>query len=191
MDMERKAVKCICCGEDIKQGYNPQGGGMAKIYCSAKCRARQWARDNKERVRASQRKYEAKPENKLRKSIRGRNRKDWLHTTPEYKLFNNAKARAKEKNLEFTIKLSDIKIPEVCPLLGIPLESGKNKCQPNSPSLDRINTQRGYVPNNVWVISHKANTIKSDLTFSELKMFLEKLEVIIVEQKIHEDRKDM
>lgn len=118
-----------------------------------------------------------------------RNRKDWLRYTTEYKLFRGAKTRAKEYGYEFTIKLEDIKIPEFCPLLGFRLIRGRNKLQFDSPSLDRIDSKKGYSPDNIWVISFKANTIKSDCSLEEMKILVENFEQKIVEMRIHEDRK--
>lgn len=39
---------------------------------------------------------------------------------PRYNMFSNAKKRAKEFDLPFNIRIEDILIPEICPLLGIP-----------------------------------------------------------------------
>ena len=40
---------------------------------------------------------------------------------------------------------------------------------PGSPTLDRIVPSLGYVPGNVVVISHKANSIKSNATAAEIR----------------------
>jgi len=95
----------------------------------------------------------------------------YKQTSNEQKLFNSAKKRAKQKNLKFEIKIEDIKIPEFCPMLGIPLfpASGKN-AHDNSPTLDRLDSNLGYTPENILVISHRANTIKGNATPEELKI---------------------
>ncbi len=82
--------------------------------------------------------------------------------SPIYKRFmlNAARKRAKDKGLEFSITLEDIVIPEKCPILGLFLEVSKGKPSDNSPSLDRINPDKGYVPGNVGVISYRANSLK-------------------------------
>ena len=50
-----------------------------------------------------------------------------------------------------------------CPVLGIKMEFGqKNNSFDNSPSLDKIIPQKGYVKDNVVWISMKANQIKSN-----------------------------
>lgn len=88
---------------------------------------------------------------------------------PRLKMFLAAKARAKAKSLPFNISLDDIQIPETCPILGMPLISHEDKCDFDSPSLDRITPHLGYVKGNIQIISHKANTIKSNATLDELK----------------------
>lgn len=75
-----------------------------------------------------------------------------------------AKQRAQRKNLPFDLTPTDIQIPDRCPVLGIPLEfshTGTGGITDNSPSLDRIKPELGYVKGNVAVISKRANTIKS------------------------------
>lgn len=89
--------------------------------------------------------------------------------TPEANMLDRSKSRAKKKGFEHTISITDIHIPDICPLLGIPLFPGTNgKVGPNSPTLDRIDSSKGYTPDNIWVISYKANTIKSNATPGEL-----------------------
>lgn len=99
--------------------------------------------------------------------------------TPEHLLWRAAKMRAKKKGLSFDIESQDIKIPENCPLLGIKLQQSKDRLAPNSPSLDRLDTSRGYVRGNVWVISHAANRMKGDATLDELKLFVKNLERVL------------
>jgi hypothetical protein len=83
-------------------------------------------------------------------------------------LWQGARRRAREKGLPFDIEVVDVLIPEVCPVLGIPLAMAAGKVAPNSPTLDRIVPERGYVKGNVLVISFRANTIKQDATPEEL-----------------------
>lgn len=82
-----------------------------------------------------------------------------------------AKARAKRDRAPFTITIDDIVIPARCPVLGIPLRVGRGRGGSTfqSPTLDRLVAAMGYVPGNVAVISHRANTIKSNATVPELE----------------------
>lgn len=85
------------------------------------------------------------------------------------KMLWNSKKRAKEKGLEFNISVEDILIPDKCPLLGIPMYVQGKKQTQNSPSLDRIDSTKGYVKGNVMVISMMANTMKHVATFEQFE----------------------
>lgn len=93
--------------------------------------------------------------------------------TPEWKMHQRAKQRCKASGREFTISVEDIKIPEVCPILGIKLNmnSGRSGAYTNSPSLDRIDNRRGYTPDNIQVISQKANAMKHAASNQDLHKF--------------------
>jgi hypothetical protein len=93
-----------------------------------------------------------------------------------YGLYRNAFSRAKRDNLPFTITPQDIPdIPEFCPLLGIPIIQASKKCVSGSPTLDKILPALGYTKENVWIISHRANTIKSDASVEELILIAKNL----------------
>jgi hypothetical protein len=91
------------------------------------------------------------------------------------RLVNAARARCKKSGLEFNITVDDFEIPDNCPLLGIPLfvAEGRRAVKSNSASLDRIDSSKGYTKENIWVISFKANTMKSDSTLDEFIMMAE------------------
>lgn len=85
-------------------------------------------------------------------------------------IINNAKGRARRKGVAFAITIDDVDIPDVCPIFGMKLKKNKGFSQDNSPTLDRIRPDLGYVPGNVVVLSHLANTIKSTATSADLYM---------------------
>lgn len=91
--------------------------------------------------------------NLLRRNVHRRN--------PQKELYRAAKARSKRKEIEFSIELDDIIIPEFCPILLIPLKVGDGKIQDSSPSLDRIDNSLGYIKGNIQVISNLANRMKN------------------------------
>lgn len=98
----------------------------------------------------------------------------WIAANPLNRMINAARSRAKQKGLPFDLTIQDISIPESCPVLGIPLVSGQNGIQcDNSPTLDRIIPELGYVRGNVIVVSARANRIKNDANITELKQVLE------------------
>jgi hypothetical protein len=98
----------------------------------------------------------------------------YARRTIEQKLWHSCQQRARRDGIEFTITLADVVVPEFCPVFGYKLESGAGfgSVQRSSPTVDRIDNSRGYVPGNVQVISHRANTIKSNATAEELERLL-------------------
>lgn len=87
-------------------------------------------------------------------------------------LLNQARYRAKKKGELFDIELSDLDIPERCPVFDIPLAYSPGKRTDNSYSLDRWDNAKGYVKGNVRVISWRANQYKGDLTLEEVERLL-------------------
>lgn len=117
-----------------------------QLYCSQKCRIGFW---NKECSLSSPK---------------------WHKKNPAKVMLRSARHRAKKQGLPFNITIDDIVIPEVCPVLGIQLEcnAGTGSAKQNSPSLDKIIPELGYVVGNVQVISYLANVMKHDATPKQL-----------------------
>ena len=94
-------------------------------------------------------------------------RKGYASKNSDRFMLNRAKSRSIKRGVPFSVLLHEIEIPLVCPVLGIVLERGKERHTDNSPSLDRIFPDRGYVPGNIAVISQRANRIKNNGTANE------------------------
>jgi hypothetical protein len=95
----------------------------------------------------------------------------WLQDLSiEKRLLYSARTRAKKNGLVCTITEDDIIVPEICPILLIKMYRvpGQRQHGP-SPSLDRIDNTKGYVPGNVRVISYRANTLKNNMTFQQIE----------------------
>jgi len=92
----------------------------------------------------------------------------------EYGLWLNAKRRAKKKGLEFNLSFLDMpKIPEYCPILGIQIKANyKAGPTDSSPSVDRIDNNKGYIVGNIRVISNRANRLRQDGTLEEWKLLI-------------------
>lgn len=125
-------------------------------------RARQWALNHPDERKEIRIRWERNNPDKLKI-----NQANYRKKTPHKYLYCNAKRRARQRNIEFTIELSDVQIPDKCPLLGIPIDS-YDKWQGSHPSLDRIDSSKGYIKGNVMVISHRANMLKNNSTADEL-----------------------
>jgi hypothetical protein len=98
-------------------------------------------------------------------------RKRKRHANLAWYLFLECRTRAKRNGVEFDLSPADIVIPEHCPVFGFVLKPAEGKLRDSSPSVDRINTERGYVRGNVQVISYKANRMKTNATGPELLQF--------------------
>lgn len=92
--------------------------------------------------------------------------------SPWYLMWAGARQRALKKNLPFDIEQEDVRDLvvdlEFCPVLGVKLGWDNDKLLDNSPTLDKIKPELGYVKGNVAVISNKANRIKTDANLEEI-----------------------
>ncbi len=155
----------------------------------------QWAHNNPEKVAESKKKYRKDHSEEIRaygrqyysvnkKSIlAARNseanlakhhqwEKTYYTDHPEKLLVKFARKRAKDNGVPFNITAEDIRYcfpaDGCCPITKQPFERGNGKVGPRSMSLDRIIPELGYVPGNIAVISHLANTIKQNCTDPEV-----------------------
>ena len=103
------------------------------------------------------------------------NRRKHYRNHPENRMLMQAKQRAKRRNLEFNLTIDDIVIPVKCPLLGVPFVLGVQGNYEYTPSLDRIDPNKGYIKGNVWVITKKANSMKNSATKEELLKFADNI----------------
>ena len=87
--------------------------------------------------------------------------------TMQRRLYDSAKSRATKKKRDFNIELDDIVIPEICPVFGTAI---------GTPSIDRIDSNKGYVKGNIRVISLRANHLKNNATVEEMRLVLADLE---------------
>lgn len=103
------------------------------------------------------------------------------HSSPRKKLTNiqhikrrmyfHTRSSAKARGLEHSIEIDDIVLPEICPILKKPLNYGEFEHNKNMvPSLDRIDSTKGYIKGNVQVISWRANSLKNNATDEELAL---------------------
>jgi hypothetical protein len=98
---------------------------------------------------------------------------------PVLYMWRNSRNRAKALGIEFSITQSDIIVPEFCPVLGLKLSfnHGKQGFYANeSPSIDRFNNAKGYIKENIRIISWRANMLKRDGTLDEFRKIVAYLE---------------
>lgn len=133
-----------------RKEYSAKRQKTKQALCNAESRA--WALANPERTR------------EIEKASRDRNKLKAI--------FRNVRKRAKARGMEFDLDLSDLEVPEVCPVFNVPfvLNATWANCD-FSPSVDRIDSSKGYVKGNVQVISRLANCMKWTATPEQLVAF--------------------
>lgn len=133
---------------------------------------------NTEKKKAYDREYYAANADKKRKQARqyySENINSVKDKAREHRLANresvmlkNARNRARDMCIPFSISIKDIEIPDTCPILGITIAAQGPRTAENSPELDRIVPELGYTRENVQVISRRANRYKNNASISEL-----------------------
>lgn len=86
-------------------------------------------------------------------------------------MLRHIKYSAKRRNLDFNLKKEDIILPKYCPILEFELTYGQSFNLPSHPTIDRIDNSKGYIKNNIMVISRLANVMKSNADFDLLNKF--------------------
>jgi hypothetical protein len=145
--MDKKCLKCnqqkdLCYfhnNKNKKDGKDP--------YCKDCCK--EYRLNNKKNIQITKKRYREKHLQKC--------------------LFLSAKNRAKRKNIKFDIEETDVIITEYCPILNIKLFVGDKFICENSPTLDRIDNEKGYIKGNIIVISNRANRLKNNSTLEEIE----------------------
>lgn len=91
-------------------------------------------------------------------------------------LLNASRARAKAKNREHTLTKQDLlelyPKDNKCPVFGFTLEWNGEGFRETSPSIDRIDSSKGYTKENIQIISWKANRIKGYASVEDLEILL-------------------
>lgn len=121
----------------------------------------QWYLANKSRIRE-------RDSTPAKRELKRKQNAEWLSNNRIKRWLTVAKRRADFCGFGFDIDETDIIIPEICPILGIPLFFSPSIKTDNTPSLDRIDSQLGYIKGNVWIISWKANRVKNNVSLNEL-----------------------
>lgn len=155
---------CITCKMDKPEEAffrqkNKRSGRFAECKECQRSRNQSWIDANRDRFRHLN-----------RAATNSMRRRD-----PVRQMLSLARARCRKSGVEFTIGENDIHIPEFCPVLGIKLTFGLGKGEGQSveardsrASLDRIDNSKGYTPDNIVIVSYRANRLKSDAALDEL-----------------------
>ena len=142
--------QCADCGSSFI------GKRSNAIYCSPVC-------GNRTR---SKRHYALHPE-----ELEAKRKLD--NSNVPVRIVYRVKSRAKLAGIPFNLTPDDIVIPDVCPVLGIPLRHKEGKqWSDRCPSVDRLRPELGYTKGNIRIISTRANLLKSNASELELTAVL-------------------
>ena len=168
-----KQPRCKACQKEYRQQYYQSNRETILI------RTAEYQKNHPEVGRRSNKKYQETHKDEINRRARLRDaenpeqraliRRKAKDANPIHGLFVQTRSRAKQSNIPFTIEESDLALPEVCPVLGIPLVWTEKSRSGNTPSVDRIFPDLGYIKDNVAVISWRANRLKNDGTADELQ----------------------
>jgi len=144
-----------------KDKKSPDGYRYDCKLC-ARNRYKDYYQENKEKILAKSKSYDQENKNRCKE------------TYVLSKLLAGAKTRAKAKGLPFdlTMEWLESMVISYCPITLGPIDWTRDqvvdgKVGPNSPSIDKIIPEFGYVQSNCAIISHRANAIKNNGTIDE------------------------
>lgn len=141
-------LKCKECDKDFNSIWRGP-----KEFCSVGCSRKHWNKNNRSKRRTT--------------------RDRWAINNPKKDLIASLKHRSQKKSLEFNLTAEDISDnPSVCPVLGIPILRFQGLNSHSSPSVDRMDNNKGYIKGNIRIISKRANSLKSNATLEELELIL-------------------
>lgn len=145
-------LRCFWKQKSAKSGYQSECRDCMKI------RNTSWHRNNLVAVRARN----AVNTNRSR-----------FHNFEKF-LLRGVRQRARLFGHEFDLTITDIVIPDRCPVLDIPLviNAGLSRghgMKDHSPSVDRVDNSKGYTRDNILIVSFRANRLKSNATPQELR----------------------
>lgn len=122
-------------------------------------RSRNWGAENPERKRETN--------------------KRWYTLNPAKKLLQQCRGSAKRRGHECTITvemIGEMLAPMVCSVTGLPLSldyAGESRNNPWAPSVDRIDSSRGYVLGNVRVVCCAFNLARNEWPDDVLRTLFE------------------
>jgi hypothetical protein len=104
-----------------------------------------------------------------------KDRDDYRYQNTFYRQFISRKQKAIKAGIPFTIEFNQLEKPEFCPIFNTKLNYGWSglKCRdPNKATIDKLIPELGYVSGNVFIISWRANKLKSDMSINELEKIM-------------------
>lgn len=177
--MKTILTQCTQCKKDfnMKKGEYERGikNGWKYKFCSRLCVAQHRKANGKEITERFE-KWNNSEENKAHlKTVQN-------HWNPEDSGFRETlrRARNKKRSKEIIIEITIDDLKElwnkqkgICPYTGweLILPKWKIRKSPKVASLDRIDSNKGYIPGNIQYVSVMVNYAKSDFSMEEMNVF--------------------
>ena len=194
---DRKEAKRISRNKTAEKSRRAAGAKPMMVYATDEERKaadleskRKYRRENSKRINETERQRRAartpeqkEAEKKYRHDYQAENiearrivGRRCYEKNKELWILGNIRNRARAAGLPFDLTLADIIPPKFCPVLGIPIERNDTHAPGsrggpafNSPAVDRIIPELGYVRSNIIVVSHLANCIKQNATPDQIR----------------------
>tara|TARA_R110000737_G_scaffold103542_2_gene136776 strand:+ start:108 stop:722 length:615 start_codon:yes stop_codon:yes gene_type:complete len=160
---EHKSLSEFSKKRDNKDGLRNYCKPCAKVDRDNMCPFKKWFTSRKGQAKVKGKEFTIEPE-------------DILGVKIEQSISEFTIPSGRNKNIMIKKRFTSwntIEYPKVCPVLGIELDWNVkiNGGQDNSPSLDRIDSTKGYIPGNVMIMSKLANCMKQNATSEQLVKF--------------------
>ena len=169
----------VAAMQELRSGgctYRQIAAKTGRTYNGVRCALDPAAREQARLVTAKRR-AKAKADNPEAFYAKERAQANAFHRRrPEMKMLYSARESAKRQGIPFNLDESDIQIPSRCPVLGIEIQRADDLRTYNSPSIDKLVPELGYVKGNVQVISWRANKLKGEGTAKEHRLISEWME---------------
>jgi hypothetical protein len=184
--------KCCSCKlelplDNFYKDSSRRDGLNSKCKPCVYTKHRKYKEKNPDVIKAEKQRYYAKNKNKFRRHYSD-NREQILAAAKQNRtgkegylktMLASAKSRAKQKSWEFNLSLDDLMAiaNDHCPvdklLFDWDRQLESDRTLPLSiPSLDRIDSSRGYTKDNVMIIGDKWNRWKSNMNLDNLELLI-------------------
>lgn len=157
-------------------GFYPRGSGRSYSSCKECTKARNRERHTRPDVKAKKKAYNQNRSSENRDSVLAYGRAYYESKVGRAKTMMKSARRRSDKFSDTTdltdkIILEMLETTSVCTVTGIPFDykpSESTKKNPYAPSLDRIDSSRGYIRENVRLVIWQYNLMKGEISDDEL-----------------------
>lgn len=162
---------CKICGEDKKLQKFPYRVASCNglLYYSHTCNVCQY------------KKWLIRNEHKRDRYVKNQRQREFFTIKGRATMLRNrCKTRARKHGLQFSLSKEIIieKLKKgVCEQTKIPLVMVKDPCNPYSPSIDRIDNNKGYTDDNIQIVCTIYNFCKNQFTDLDVKQFIREAKI--------------